>query len=458
VASAAADAGHDVEVLDLQLASEPQRSLTEAVDRVRPDVVGFSVRNLDNLVRQRQRGQFGSLAPLVASVRAHTAAPIVLGGAAISIARAAALRRLDADFAIVGEGERPFVALLEALAGRLDLAQVPGLVRRQGERLLSSPPSFAERVGESGMERWLDWRPYERIGSTWSVQTKRGCPLPCSYCLYGAIEGVRYRLRPPREVADEMERVSNERRPRTFEFVDSTFNLPADHALAVCEEVARRGIGAALTAQGINPLGASRELFAGMRRAGFNSFMVGAESASDAMLTRLGKGFTREQLARAVEAARGSGIVSLWFFMLGAPGETEASVEESLSFAERCLDWEGSLVVLFAGVRVLPGTELARVARAEGQVGREDDLVEPRFYFSREVDERWLAERMRRALRRRANIVHAAEEEGRLQQVMNRVLSGVRVAPPHWRFLPRVLEAFPLRQLRWLRPDFGRAA
>jgi len=457
VATAAADAGHDVRLLDLQLARHPEQQLARAAREFRPDVVGFSVRNLDNLIRQRARDQFSSVAPLLAAVREHSHAPVVLGGPAVSIAGPSALRRLDADFAVIGEGEGSFVALLEALEGRT-LDQIPGLVHRRNGNLITNPQAHAERFGGSGMERWVDWKHYERIGSTWAIQTKRGCPLPCTYCLYGTIEGARYRLRPAGDVVDEMERVWREQRPRTFEFVDSTFNLPVDHALAVCAEIARRAGRAALTAQGVNPLGASPELFKAMKRAGFNSFMVSAESGSDTMLERLGKGFSVDHVQRTIEAARASGMVSLWFFMLGAPGETQATVEESLSFAERWLDWEGCLVILFAGVRVLPGTEVARIARAEGQIADDDDLVEPRFYFSRDVDERWLVERIRRAVVRRANIVHAAEEDASLQRVMNSVLSGIGVAPPHWRFLPRVLDAFPLRQLRRLRPDFGRAA
>ena len=455
VATTAAEAGHDVRLLDLQLTRHPEGQLAKAAREFRPDLIGFSVRNLDNLIRQRAREQFSSVAPLLAAVHEHSRAPVVLGGPAISIAGASALRRLDADFAVIGEGERSFVALLEALQGQGTVDQIPGLVHRRNGDLIANPQAHAERFRGSGMERWLEWKSYERIGSTWAIQTKRGCPLPCTYCLYGTIEGSRYRLRPPGDVADEMERAWREHRPRTFEFVDSTFNLPADHALAICEEISRRGVHAALTAQGVNPLGASPELFRAMKRAGFNSFMVSAEAGSDAMLGRLGKGFSVDHVHATIEAARTSGMISLWFFMLGAPGETPATVEETLSFAERWLDWEGCLVILFAGVRVLPRTEVERVARAEGQVEPDDDLVEPRFYFSRDVDERWLAERIRRTVARRANIVHAAEEDAKLQRVMNCVLPGVGVAPPHWRFLPRLLRSFPLRQLRRLSPDLG---
>ena len=244
-------------------------------------------------------------------------------------------------------------------------------------------------------------------------------------------------------------------RPRAFEFVDSKFNVPTDHALTICDEISRRGLRTTLTAQGVNPLGATPTLMAAMRRAGFNSFMVSAESASDRMLARLGKGYTSAHVHRTRDATRESGMVSLWFFMLGGPGETEATVEETVSFAERQLDWKGCLSIFFTGVRVLPGTEVEKIAKAEGQIRQDDDLVEPRFYMSPEIDERRVLERIRRAVAVRPNLVHAAEEDAAVQHLMNAVLPRIGIPPPYWRFLPLLLRSFPVRQLRRLGADFG---
>jgi radical SAM superfamily enzyme YgiQ (UPF0313 family) len=458
LASAAADAGHEVEILDLMRSKDPAVALRRALRQQPRDVVGLSVRNLDNLIRQRVRPQLLPVNQLIELVRAESRAPIVLGGSAVSIAGAATLRRLAADYAIVGEGERSFPLLLQALAGQRPFDQVPGLLRRSGGDVLATPPEREPSFGRSGLERWVDWRDYAKLGSTWPIQGKRGCPLPCNYCLYGAIEGARHRLRPPVEIVDEMAAVQAAARPRAFEFVDSTFNVPTDHAFAVCEEIVRRDLRTALTAQGVNPLGATPALMTAMRRAGFNSFMVSAESASDRMLARLGKGYTSAHVHRTRDATRASGMVSLWFFMLGGPGETEASVEETVSFAERQLDWPGCLSIFFTGVRVLPGTEVEKIARAEGQVARDDDLVAPRFYLSPEIDERRVQERIRRALAVRPNLVHAAEEDASIQRLMNAVLPRIGIAPPYWRFLPLALRSFPLRQLRRLRADFGDSA
>jgi radical SAM superfamily enzyme YgiQ (UPF0313 family) len=299
------------------------------------------------------------------------------------------------------------------------------------------------------MERWIDWPAYERRGGTWAIQSKRGCPLACSYCAYPGIEGHAARARPVREVVDEIEHVKASIGPRAFEFVDSTFNMPPEHPARICEEIVRRRLDVRLTAMGVNPLGASDALFALMRRAGFNSMMVTPESASDAMLRGLRKGFGSDTVRRTARLARQSGIASAWFFMLGGPGESRETVEETVSFVERHLDWAGCVAIFMTGVRVLPGTALARQGRREGWLAPEADLAEPTFYLSPAVDEEWILARIGRALARNPAIVHAAEEGGSTyERLVDRALCLLGVAPPYWRFLPLLLRVPPVPALR----------
>src|SRR3990172_7282273 len=232
------------------------------------------------------------------------------------------------------------------------------------------------------MEEWIGWPAYEARGGTWAIQTKRGCPLTCSYCAYPAIEGHACRLRPAEEVVDEIERVLARARPQTIEFVDSTFNVPEEHARRI-----RRGLKVNLTAMGVNPLWISSTLFALMRQAGFNSMMITAEAASEAMLRQLRKGFTVSHVLRTARLAREAGVPSAWFFLLGGPGETRETVEETVSFVERHLTWRGCVSIFMTGIRILPGTELARRAAAEGALPGWPDLTAPTFYLSREVEE-----------------------------------------------------------------------
>ena len=463
VAGATRDAGHEIRFLDLILAPRPHERLRQAVREFRPGVVGFSVRNIDNVVKQRIRGHLGELAAQVAIVREETRPPgekdgttVVVGGPAISILGPAALNSLEVDVALRGEGELSFPALLAALESGNELDCVPGVCFRRDGSTVSTPIVKLPTFGPSGMQEWIDWSAYEPHGTTWPIQTKRGCSLPCTYCAYPVVEGRGYRRRSPKEVADEIEEVSRTVGPRTFEIVDSTFNVPLAHAIEICEEITRRKLHVGLTAMGVNPLQVTPELFATMKRAGFNSMMVSAEAASETMLTNLGKGFGVDQVRRTAKLARESGLRSIWFFMLGGPGETRESVEQTVSFMETELDWKRFLCVVFTGVRILPGTTLARRAVERGDYPRETDFAKPIFHVSEEAGETWILDRVNAAIRRCPNIVHAAEEEASVyERFVHRGLHMARVAPPYWRFLPQFLSLPPMRYLRRRFPAVG---
>lgn len=456
VASAAQDAGHDVRFLDLSRSRRPAADLDRAIREHRPGVVGFSVRNLDNAIHQRFESHLHEHDALI-EVAHRGGARVVLGGPAISLLAERSLDVLAADFAVIGEGEETFPALLAALDGGRDPGSIPGLAVRNGNgHAVTTPPSRLPRFGASGLERWIDWRAYGRSGFTWPIQTKRGCALQCTYCSYPALEGRQHRVRPAGEVVDEIERVSRVAKPRTFEVVDSTFNVPVEPALALCRELRRRKVRVNLTAMGVNPLGATEELFAEMEAAGFNSAMITPESASEQMLASFRKGFGRDAVERAAERIRRSKMACAWFFLLGGPGETEATVAETLDFIERRLDWERCLTIIFTGIRIHPGTALAASERAAGRLAAEDDLSRPVFYLSPEVRESWMIERINQTIARRPNVVHAGEgTPSGWQKMLQRFLHGCGVAPPYWRFVPRYLAFPPIRGLRHRFPYVG---
>lgn len=449
VATATRRAGHDVRFVDLMMSRDPQAELENAVREFQPEVVGFSVRNIDNIIAQRALWQLGEVQAMIALVRKHSRASIVLGGPAASILKQVMLERLDADFVVVGEGEVAFPQLLSALAGPRDFTGIAGLCYRHDGKIHLNEPVREERFGESRMEDWIHWRPYERAGGTWAVHTKRGCPLACLYCNYPVMEGHALRQRHAAEVVDEIEHVKATVGPRTFEFTDSTFNVPESHARGICEEVIRRKLRVNLSAVGINPLGVSEDLFRLMKRAGFLSLVITPDSASETMLRNLRKGFTVEHVRRAAELARKSNIRCTWFFLLGGPGETRATVEETVSFIETHLNWKRFLTIVLTGVRIFPGTELARVAVGEKYLAPGNDLCDPTFYFSPQVDEKWVLSRINQAIGRCPTIVHGAEENcSPIGRAFDQALYWLGAAPPFYRFLPTFLRIPPLPKLR----------
>ncbi|GAB2889782.1 B12-binding domain-containing radical SAM protein [Uliginosibacterium flavum] len=455
VASAAQAAGHTVKLLDLAFSLNLTGDLAAAIIAFKPDVVGLSIRNIDNVVSQRFVSPQDALREQVAVIRQHarkadgTPVPLVLGGPAISILAERALSLFGADFANVGEGEVAFPALLDALEHGTPLADVPGLCYWQDGVARRNPTVLLPGFDRSGMQNFVPWHNYQKSGGTWPVQSKRGCGMKCSYCAYPLVEGSKLRLRPPGEVVDEIEQVLRDAGPRTFEFVDSTFNTPASHAIEICEEIIRRKVKASFTVMGVNPRDVPPELFPIMKRAGFNSMLISPEAGCDEMLKNFRKGFTMEHVNTCVDRARVSGMKSFWFFMLGGPGETMETAEESIRFAETRLTGRQFLSVFFNGIRILPRTELAEQAIAEGYISADTDLSSGVFYHSPLVSEQALIDRVSLAFSRNPCIVHAAD--GAItdrQRQLYSWLDKFGVAAPYWRFLPDVLSFPPLHYLR----------
>ncbi|MEN8180368.1 MAG: radical SAM protein [Pseudomonadota bacterium] len=447
IASATEDAGHQVQFVDLLISTSGMQKLTEVLKSFQPEVVAISVRNIDNVVHQRLKTHLDELGRQITMIREVSQASIVLGGPAISILGNQSLQHIEADFAILGEGEESFPALLNELENKRDFTSIPGVCFRGDGEIVESPGHRLAHFGPSGMQRWIDWKSYERQGATWPIQCKRGCPLHCTYCTYPTIEGRAMRKRPPAEVVEEIKQVARTVKPRCFEFIDSVFNQPESYAIELCEEIIRSGLRVKLTTMGVNPRFVSRELLRVMKRAGFNSLMITPESASDTILEEMRKGFTQDDVKRCAELVRESGIPSMWFFMLGARGETRETANETLSFVEQHLNWKNCLPMFTTGIRILPGTELSRQARADGYLQPEQDLAESIFYFSPKVSERWLLRRVNKAMVKCPTVVHAAEDPSS-SSVSGRIFSLMHllgVAPPYWRFIPRFL-SLPLIQ------------
>lgn len=433
-AEAARRAGHQVELLDLMFAADPGATLRRALRRFSPQVVGLSVRNLDNTSMEASQDFVPELIPLARAVRAEGGAVLVLGGAAAGIMPEELLRLTGADWVVCGAGERAFPALLAALNDGGRAVGIPGLGWLEGGAFRRSP----EERGPSGeflfpdYSFWLDAKAYRRHGATVPVLSKRGCPFDCVYCPCPQVEGKGFRCASPGEVAEEVERLAAAG-CRDIEFVDNVFNLPVEHALALCREIAGRRLPVRLHTHELNPAFVDDELLTTMERAGFASVAVTAESASAAVLTGLGKNYGPKDLLRAAAAVRRHRLPCLWVFMLGGPGETAATVAETLDFARRQVR-PGDAAFFSVGIRIYPGTGLERLARREGVLtGGAEELLAPVFYLSPSIDPSVLQQAVQAAVIERPNFIRTGMPTLRLLPGIRVLAGAVDVRPPLWR-------------------------
>ena len=387
VSAAARAAGHDVDLLDLGAQTFPRHALRRALAQGRYQAIGLSIRNLDNCSFARPRSYFAQVRELTQIVRRLSGAPLILGGSGLSVAPRGWMARLAADYGVVGEGEFTFVELLRRIEAGESVGNLNGVLRAEdiGRSPGAEPPGI-----QAEMPRDLDALPppdharcnyarYLARGGFVSVQTKRGCPFECIYCVYPRLEGTVCRLRAPERVVDEMESVVKGQKARHFFITDSVFNAPRAHALAVCEALIRRR-GAARWMAFCNPLGFDEELARTMARAGCAGVEFGLDAATEKMLARLRKPFSPADIQRSFQAAAAAGLPFAVHLLFGGPGETVRDLEETQQFLDRCAP--ANAVFASLGLRIYEGTELARIARAEGRLAADADLFEPAFYLS----------------------------------------------------------------------------
>ncbi len=438
IASALDSAGHRISFLDLCFASDPVAAARKAAIEFRPDVIGVSVRNIDNSDAIALRHYTPEARDVLHSLRrAAPQAKVIAGGAAFGVAPEALFRDLGVDYAVAGDGERASVALVGALSSGRPIEALPGLVRDRNGTVAFTPPgedADLDSLPRPSLHRWVDLARYQRHGATIPIQTKRGCVYKCVYCTYRNVEGWGYRTRDPELVADEIEELKLRARVNHFDFVDSTFNSPPGHAIRVCEAIARRDLGVHLDTTNFTPATASSELLGAMRAAGFRSLGITAESASDPVLEKLEKGFNAAKVREVADRVEKFGLKTLWIFLVGGPGETTTSIEETLEFAAWRLR-RGDAVYLTVGLRIYPGTTLHRIAIDEGVVPPQSTLLDPTFYFSRAISFDATVTRLRRFAAEHPRFMFSADSRSVVLPYLTRAASILRLPRPHWQYM-----------------------
>ena len=387
VAAATRRAGHEVRLLNLMFESDTKSAIQDCIAGFRPQVIGISVRNIDDQNMADPKFLLPPVREVVATCRSLCGAPIIVGGAGYSIFPQGALRYLGADMGVQGEGEAVFPALLERLASGAPAWGLPNLF------LPNQPPAdraFARKLDALSLPEAKLWIPdVPRSREFWvPVQSRRGCPLDCSFCSTRAIEGRALRRHSSEAMVAWLEQLVSSGFTN-FHFVDNVFNLPPYYAKELCRKIVARGVAINFWCI-IYPKWIDQELVEGMARAGCREVSLGFESGSDSMLASFHKRFRNEEVRAASQKFRGAGIFRRGFLLLGGPGETRESVEESLAFADSLtLD----ALKITVGLRIYPATALAAMALGEGLIRRDDDLLWPRFYMAPPLRE-WLPERV----------------------------------------------------------------
>lgn len=277
------------------------------------------------------------------------------------------------DYVIRGEPELTAGALVQTLAARGDPANVPGLSFRRGDGTLietaARPP--LKDVDDLPYPR-RDGLPMDRYvvpgfpAPTVFMYGSRGCPCKCSFCLWPQTlyTGAPYRPRAAEKIADEIADVLRARpETRSLFFDDDTFNIGRGRLLAFADALDARGIR---LPWGMNARadGWDEALLRRLKETGLFTLRIGIESGDESVLRRSHKGIDLTQARQMLQMSARLGIQNHLSFMVGLPGETPQTVENTIRFIKSV----PADSVQFSVAVPFPGTSFYREAEADGHL------------------------------------------------------------------------------------------
>ncbi len=422
--------GHPIEVMDLCFSQDVSADLNNTLGRFRPDLIGISLRNLDNLTYPTSISYLKEVQEVIAICRRSSSSRLVIGGSGYSLAPKEILQHLNVDIGIVGEGEEIFPQLVKSLERGDPISPSPCLLMKEKPFPHSIEGARVSPIRSPDRDFFQTNR-YLEEGGMGNIQTKRGCPFSCIYCTYPLLEGKRVRLRKQEEVVEEIYRLA-EKGVDYIYFVDDIFNYPPSFAEGLCREMIRRKVDVKWSAF-VSPGFLNEELLQWMKEAGCVGIEFGTDSGSPRMLENYRKEFTQEEIVQSSKLCSKLKINHCHYLLFGGPGEDEETIEESFHLMDQL---DPTAIIAMLGIRIYPGTEMEKVSLSQEVIHQNSNLIYPHFYISPALGGRLIERVQEKALARNRWIVPGLEIN--ITQNLMEQIRRFRVRGPLWELVGRM--------------------
>jgi anaerobic magnesium-protoporphyrin IX monomethyl ester cyclase len=358
-------------------------SLEAGLREFAPQVVGITANTTQITAAWRDADLVKSLGDAI----------VVLGGPHPTVLPEESAAKPSVDIVVRSEGEATWLELLSALDSGLlisdsTVGHIAGITYRNQDGEICNrpdrPPIPVQELAEMPFPAWYLFKldRYTNLqptvdqvdGLSLPILTSRGCPYRCTYC--SQIGPRRWRARSVDSVVDEWRWLVREQGAAEIGVLDDSFNIGRQRVLDICQRLVDEGLNHVpwIMINGIRANLADEEVLGAMKRAGCIRAAFGVESGNQAILdTVVDKQLTLDQVRSAFKAARAVGMETIGFFIIGLPGETEETLNDTIRFACE-LD---PVVANFSIATPFPGTEMYNRVKAEGRMLAEtwDDFV-----------------------------------------------------------------------------------
>lgn len=329
-------AGHDSRLFDITFLEDAgvPAAYRRALDEYQPDLIGVSCRSTEWETAQ-------------AILRmADARVPVVVGGPHATIAPDEVIADERVDMLVRGEGEEAILDLLDRLGSGSSLADMPNLwVKQDGQACKNDVRNLVQDMDSLALPRWDIWDdrhfrehyhqifyPAARIFG--DLETSRGCPYACPYCLTPAMKeiykgkGRFHREKSAPRIIAEINKLIKERQIDYVRFVDETFILNRSRLKEFCQLYEDINLPFSFSTR---PETVNEEIMGMLGRAGANCMSFGLESGNEQYRREmLNRQTAQQQVIDAVTIAKRNHIKTFAFVMIGLPHEDRAKIQDTM--------------------------------------------------------------------------------------------------------------------------------
>ena len=399
-------ARHPLKILDLMFADDYLAQTEATVREFQPELVGISIRNLDNGSYVNPQSALPITKDVIQRIRGCSDAAIACGGPAFSTLPQECFQYLEPDIGLAGDAAETFAELADLLQSKgvssssgisgevlKDLSQLSGVIYRENGTINTAPHRASSGLSKPPRLDDLDLDQYRQAGFGVGVITKLGwysstVAAPPEGKTGAAQESQSRISRSVEQVVTEVKRLQHQYNLREFFFIDQAFSSPPDFAKELCRGLLAEHLDIKWNTN-LRADGSDQELVSLMVQSGCQMVLIGgpgipAQAAQEEEMDR------QRQLAAATEQIRGlcdlchsQGLAYSITQGFGEPGETEAMVSAKLAFLSHTASGDrAAQVTMRVGNRLLPGSDLTKLALEEGIIRDEEQLLMPVFYVA----------------------------------------------------------------------------
>lgn len=319
--------GNNAVIIDNAADMLEYNDIIEKIKNYKPDIIGITSTTTN----------FNITKNLVSIIKKETQIPVVLGGHHVSALPEYTLNKTDADFVIIGEGEKSFLMLAQKLKKGGALSDIKGLAYRENGKIkINEGIEYTEDLDSLFLDYSLlplhKYRPSlsRRLSSGFfsAIITSRGCPYNCKFC--SKLKGEKYRLRNTDTVIREIEFLKKHYNISELIIWDDTFTFDRERAIYISKAIKKITNSVWSCYSRVDK--SDEEMYFELKKSGLREMVFGAESSNDEILKTTGKNITKKQIEKAVKTAQKYEISTFLSVIIGLPGETEKTIKDSIDF------------------------------------------------------------------------------------------------------------------------------